>query len=51
MEYTELEVWKETRALVRAVYDVTKGFPNEEQYGLIGQIRRGVCRKKSLAST
>ena len=40
MEYTELEVWKETRALVKMVYDTTRNFPKEERYGLINQIRR-----------
>ncbi len=40
MEYTELEVWKETRLLVNSVYQLSKSFPKEEMYGLTGQIRR-----------
>lgn len=40
MEYTELEVWKEARVLVNAVYQISKTFPNEETYGLTSQIRR-----------
>ncbi|GAA4271055.1 four helix bundle protein [Aquimarina gracilis] len=40
MEYTELKVWKETRSLVSNVYGIIKGFPKEELYGLINQMRR-----------
>jgi len=40
MEYTELEVWKETRFLVNAVYQISKIFPKEELYGLTSQLRR-----------
>lgn len=40
MIYSELKVWKEARKLVSDVYLVTKGFPKEEIYGLISQIRR-----------
>lgn len=38
--YTELDVWKECRALVKEVYLITKNFPKEEQYGIINQIQR-----------
>jgi len=38
--YNELEVWKESRELVKLIYDLTKIFPKEEQYGLSSQIRR-----------
>ena len=40
MEYTELEVWKETRVLVNSVYQLSKSFPKDEMYGLTSQIRR-----------
>lgn len=40
MEYTELEVWQETRKLTKIVYDLTKDFPKEEHYGLRLQVRR-----------
>lgn len=40
MEYIELDVWKEARELVVAMYEVTSGFPQEEKYGLTAQIRR-----------
>jgi four helix bundle protein len=38
--YTELEVWKQTRNLVKDIYYLTKFFPKEEQFGLISQMRR-----------
>jgi four helix bundle protein len=42
MNYTELEVWKYARELVKLVYLLTKSFPKEEIYGLTNQIRRSV---------
>ncbi|MGO4920590.1 four helix bundle protein [Maribacter spongiicola] len=38
--YTELEVWKESRILVKDIYTMTKSFPKEETYGLTNQLRR-----------
>jgi four helix bundle protein len=40
MEYTELEVWKESRNLANLIYACSKDFPKEEMYGLTSQIRR-----------
>lgn len=40
MEYTELEVWIESRKLTNLAYDFTKKFPKEELFGLTNQIRR-----------
>ena len=40
MDYTELDVWKHSRELVKLVYQLTKLFPKEELYGLTSQIRR-----------
>jgi len=40
--YTELDVWKECRTLVKEVYLITQNFPKEEQYNLISQIQRCV---------
>ena len=42
MNYTDLEVWKYSRGLVKLVYILTKSFPKEETYGLTNQIRRSV---------
>jgi four helix bundle protein len=38
--YIDLDVWKGSRELVREVYDLTRNFPKEEQYGLSSQMRR-----------
>jgi four helix bundle protein len=38
--YQELEVWKQTKDLVKHIYELTKGFPKEEQFGLTNQLRR-----------
>lgn len=40
MEYFELDVWKECRKLVNLVYDISKGFPKDELFGITNQIRR-----------
>lgn len=41
-DYTDLEVWQESRKLTNQVYELTKSFPKEEQFGLNNQIRRAV---------
>ena len=38
--YIELDVWKQSRQLVKQTYELTKQFPKEEQYGLSNQMRR-----------
>ncbi len=38
--YTELDVWKEARALANDIYSITKSFPREELFGLVSQMRR-----------
>jgi four helix bundle protein len=40
MDYKELEVWKESKELVKLIYELTKIFPSTEQFGLTNQIRR-----------
>ncbi|MCJ8211945.1 four helix bundle protein [Mucilaginibacter sp. RS28] len=42
MLFTSLEVWKESRILVKLVYDNISGFPREEMFGLQSQIKRSV---------
>ena len=38
--YEKLEVWQESRKLVRQIYSLTRQFPQEEKYGLVSQINR-----------
>ena len=38
--YRELTVWRESVALVKACYLVTRSFPKDELFGLTSQIRR-----------
>ena len=38
--HRDLIVWQKAVALVVKLYDLTKGFPREETYGLTSQIRR-----------
>lgn len=38
--YQDLEVWKQSKDLVTAVYRLTKNYPKEESYGLVNQMRR-----------
>jgi len=38
--FTDLKTWQLGHAVVLAVYDLTKNFPKEEQFGLTNQLRR-----------
>lgn len=38
--YRELEVWGRSMDLAVACYELTKGFPREEIYGMASQVRR-----------
>jgi four helix bundle protein len=38
--FKELIVWQKSIALVKSIYSLTRGFPQEEKFGLISQIRR-----------
>jgi four helix bundle protein len=40
--FTNLDVWKQAHKLVLMMYEMTKGFPKEEQFGLTNQLRRAV---------
>ena len=38
--YRDLLVWQKGMALAKQVYCVTRGFPEDEKFGLIAQTRR-----------
>ena len=40
MNHKNLDVWKKSIALVKDVYNITKGFPDDEKFGIVNQIRR-----------
>lgn len=40
--FKDLNAWKEAHQLVLAVYRLTKGFPKEELFGIVNQMRRAV---------
>lgn len=42
MIYTDLDAWKEARVLVKLVYVSLHGFPKDEMFGLLSQIKRSV---------
>ena len=45
--FRDLIVWQKAHALVIFIYEITKKFPRQEEYGLISQMRRAVI---SIAS-
>jgi four helix bundle protein len=38
--YKDLVVWQKGIALAKVVYRITQGFPSEEKFGLVSQMRR-----------
>ena len=38
--FRDLIAWQQAKALAKRVYEVTRGFPNEERFGLVIQLRR-----------
>jgi four helix bundle protein len=40
MGHKDLDVWKESIALVKMIYEMTSTFPKAEVYGLTSQLRR-----------
>jgi four helix bundle protein len=40
--FRDLIVWQKARILVPAVYQATKSWPRDEQFGLTSQVRRAV---------
>jgi four helix bundle protein len=38
--YRELVVWQKSMQLTKTIYEISGGFPKQEQYGLTSQMRR-----------
>ncbi|HTL29666.1 MAG TPA: four helix bundle protein [Tepidisphaeraceae bacterium] len=38
--YQDLVVWQKSMDLVEMIYQITRGFPKDELYGLVSQMRR-----------
>ena len=38
--YKDLLIWQRSMSLAKLVYQLTRGFPSDERYGLIAQLRR-----------
>jgi len=45
--FERLEVWQESRRLLKKIYEITARFPDEERYGLTSQVRRSVLSVSS----
>jgi len=45
--FENLQVWQDTRLLVKEVYVLTKQFPDDEKFGLTNQIRRAAISVSS----
>ncbi len=39
-DYRDLDVWRRGRSLASAIYQLTRGFPKDELYGMTSQMRR-----------
>lgn len=45
--HRNLDVWKRSLQLAKSIYETTQNFPNNEQYGIVAQMRRAAM---SIAS-
>ena len=45
--FEKLEVWNDSRELTKIIYKVTKGFPDDEKFGITNQMRRSVISVSS----
>jgi four helix bundle protein len=46
--YQDLLVWQKGIALVKRVYEITRGFPSDEKFGLVSQMRRAAVSIPSI---
>jgi four helix bundle protein len=40
LHYKDLQIWQKGMRLTKVIYQLTRGFPTEERYGLASQMRR-----------
>lgn len=45
--FEKLDVWQQSRELVKDVYAITKFFPDDEKFGLTSQVRRAIISVSS----
>ena len=45
--FEKLEVWNDTRQLTKIVYRITRGFPDDEKFGIVSQMRRAAISVSS----
>lgn len=45
--FEKLEVWQDSRELTKMIYRITKGFPDDEKFGITTQMRRAVISVSS----
>jgi four helix bundle protein len=45
--FEKMEVWQDARHLTKTVYRITKGFPEDEKFGITNQMRRAVISVSS----
>jgi four helix bundle protein len=41
--YRELKVWQRSMVFTTRIYEETRGFPVDERFGLVSQLRRACC--------
>lgn len=46
-KFTDLKAWQASREMVFAVYQATKKFPHEEQFGITSQMKRAAVSVSS----
>ena len=45
--FEKLDVWQDSRELTKFVYSITKGYPDDERFGITNQMRRSVISVSS----
>ena len=45
--FEKLEVWNDARVLTKTIYKITKGYPEDEKFGITNQMRRAAISVSS----